>query len=324
MNEPGTLASRLSVTDVGHGIRCIDTLQERPKMACCYLIERGADLAFIEAGTAPGVPRLLALLDELGLARERVRYVIVTHVHLDHAGGAGLLMRELPNAKLVVHPRGARHLIDPSKLIAGASAVYGPEAVRRMYGEIAPLPEARVIAAADGQRLPLGDGELEFVDSPGHARHHFCVWDAASRGFFTGDTFGLSYRELDTAAGPFMLVTTTPVQFDPDAWRQTLDRLMSYAPRHMYLTHYGRVDEVARMAEDLRRGIARYELIATELAGAQDRRAQLLRAISADAVSAVRAHGCTLPDAELQAVLATDLELNAQGLGVWLDQCAAH
>ena len=324
-SEPraGDLTRQLSVTDVGHGILCIDTLQERPKMACCYLVERGDDLAFIEAGTSHGVPRLLALLDARGLARERVRYVIVTHVHLDHAGGAGVLMRELPNAKLVVHPRGARHLIDPSKLIAGASAVYGAEALQRMYGEIAGTPEARVIAAEDGQHLPFGDDVLEFVDSPGHARHHFCVWDPVSRGFFTGDTFGLSYREFDTDAGPFVLVTTTPVQFEPEAWRKTLDRLMSYAPQHMYLTHYGRVDDVERLAGDLRAGIARYELIATELAKVQDRHAQLLRALTADAFTAVRAHGSTLPDAELQRVLGPDLELNAQGLGVWLDQRTA-
>ena len=201
-----------------------------------------------------------------GLARERVRYVIPTHVHLDHAGGAGLLMRALPNAKLVVHPRGARHLIDPGKLIAGASAVYGADAVQRMYGEIAPVPEARVIVADDGLRLPDGDGALEFIDSPGHARHHFCVWDAASRGFFTGDSFGLSYREFDTAAGPFVMPTTTPVQFEPEAWRQTLARLLAYAPQWMYLTHYGRVGEVPRLARELGDGIARYERIATELA----------------------------------------------------------
>lgn len=304
------------------GILCIDTQQVRPQMACCYLIERGDDLAFVEAGTSPGVPALLALLEARGLARERVRYVIPTHVHLDHAGGAGLLMRALPNAKLVAHPRGARHLIDPGKLIAGASAVYGADAVQRMYGEIAPVPEARVIVADDGLRLPLGDGALEFIDSPGHARHHFCVWDAASRGFFTGDSFGLSYREFDTAAGPFVMPTTTPVQFEPEAWRQTLARLLAYAPQWMYLTHYGRVGEVPRLARELGDGIARYERIATELAGVPDRHAQLRRALSADALAALRAHGCALADEAIGAILDGDLELNAQGLGVWLDQQA--
>lgn len=317
-----SLISPAPCVELDAGIRCIDTQQVRPQMACCYLIERGDDLAFVEAGTSPGVPALLDRLDALGLARERVRYVIPTHVHLDHAGGAGLLMRALPNAKLVAHPRGARHLIDPAKLIAGASAVYGADAVQRMYGEIAPVPEARVIVADDGMRLPLGEGELEFVDSPGHARHHFCVWDAVSRGFFTGDSFGLSYREFDTAAGPFVMPTTTPVQFEPAAWQQTLARLMSYAPQWMYLTHYGRVGEVPRLARELGDGIARYERIATELAGVPDRHAQLRRALSADALAAVRAHGCTLADDAIHAILDSDLELNAQGLGVWLDQRA--
>lgn len=305
--------------DLGDGILCVDTLQERPGMACCYLLERGEDLAFVDCGTAPGVPRLLALLAARGLARERVRYVIPTHVHLDHAGGAGLLMRELPRAGLVAHPRGARHLIDPAKLIAGASAVYGAEAVARMYGEIAAVEPARVRTPGDGERLPFGAGALQFLDSPGHARHHFCVWDEASRGFFTGDSFGLSYREFDTAAGAFVMPTTTPVQFEPDAWRQTLDRLLSFAPQRMYLTHYGRVEDVERLAEALRQGLARYELIALELAGAQDRHARLLRALQDDALAALRAHGCALPDAEIRTLLAGDLELNAQGLEVWLD-----
>lgn len=315
-----------SITDIaetlGHGITCIDTWQQRPRMACCYLIERGDDLAFIEAGTAHGVPRLLALLDARGLARERVRYVIPTHVHLDHAGGAGVLMRALPNATLVVHPRGARHLIDPVKLIAGASAVYGDAEVERMYGEIAAVPQARVVSPQDGESLVFGNGSLQFIDSPGHARHHFSVWDAVSHGFFSGDTFGLSYREFDTAAGPFVMPTTTPVQFDPDAWRQTLDRYLSFTPQRMFLTHYSQVQNVQGLAQTLRDGIARYERIAMTLATASDRHAQLLRALTDDVLTAVRAHGCTLPDVEVQALLGMDLELNAQGLGVWLDQRA--
>lgn len=308
--------------DLGFGITCIDTLQERRRMACCYLIERGNDLAFIETGTSHGVPRLLALLAARGLSPARVRYVIPTHVHLDHAGGAGALMRALPSATLIAHPRGARHMIDPAKLIAGATAVYGAEALARMYGEIVAVPEARVLAVEDGASLPFGDGALQFIDSPGHARHHFCIWDAVSRGFFTGDTFGLSYREFDTAAGPFLMPTTTPVQFEPDAWRRTIDRFLSFAPQRMYLTHYGCVENVAELARVLRNGLARYELIATELAGVQDRHAQLLRALTDDALQAVQAHGCELSNVQVRALLAGDLELNAQGLGVWLDQRA--
>jgi glyoxylase-like metal-dependent hydrolase (beta-lactamase superfamily II) len=304
--------------EYANGITCIDTLQERPGLACCYLVRRGDAYAFIEAGTAHGVPRLLALLEARGIARDSVRYVIPTHVHLDHAGGVGLLMRELPAAKLVAHPRGARHLIDPSKLIAGAQAVYGVAAVQRMYGEIAPVPEARVIVAEDGARLPLGETELQFIDSPGHARHHFCVWDAASRGFFTGDTFGLSYRDFDGPGGPFLFPTTTPVQFEPEAWMRTLDRLLSFAPQRMFLTHFGCVEDVARLAKVLRAGIERYQRIAEQLAKLPNRHAALVEALASDALRELAMLDAPVSEARARKLLAFDMELNAQGLEVWL------
>lgn len=308
------------VLDLDHGIHCIDTLQVRPELAACYLIERDGELAFVEAGTAPGVPRLLDLLDQRGLRRDQVRYVIPTHVHLDHAGGVGLLMRELPEAKLVVHPRGARHMIDPSKLIAGATAVYGPRAMKDMYGEILPVDESRVIVADDGARQPLGSGELTFIDSPGHAYHHFCIWDETSRGFFTGDTFGLSYREFDTAAGPFLFPTTTPVQFDPQAWYSTLDRLLAYKPEQMFLTHYSRVRNVPKLAEDLRAGISRYVKIAQELREHPQRHQALRNAVTEEALHSLRELGSEMPEDEARKRLFFDMELNAQGLGVWLDR----
>jgi glyoxylase-like metal-dependent hydrolase (beta-lactamase superfamily II) len=307
-----------------HGITCVDTLQERAGLACCYLLRRGRDYAFIETGTAPGVPRLLALLEARGIPRDGLRYVIATHVHLDHAGGAGLLMRELPAAKLVVHPRGARHLIDPAKLIAGAQAVYGPAAVQRMYGEILPVAEDRVIVADDGARLPLGESELLFVDSPGHARHHFCVWDPVSRGFFTGDSFGLSYREFDGPGGPFLFPTTTPVQFEPEAWMQTLDRLLAFAPQRMFLTHFGCVEDVPRLAQVLRAGIQRYQRIAEQLAQRPNRHAVLVEALAADALRELAMLDAPVSEARARKLLAFDMELNAQGLEVWLDARAAQ
>lgn len=309
--------------DLGHGITCIDTLQERAGLACCYLIQRGDDYAFIEAGTAHGVPRLLALLDARRIPRERVRYVIPTHVHLDHAGGVGVLMRALPQAMLVAHPRGARHLIDPSKLIAGASAVYGPEAVQQMYGEIAPVPESRVIVADDNARLPMGDGELVFIDTPGHARHHFSIWDAQSRGFFTGDTFGLSYRDFDGPQGPFLFPTTTPVQFEPDAWMGTLDRYRSFQPQRMYLTHYSVVENVEKLAADLREGIQRYVAVGERLKSAPQRHEQLREALTQDALAVLKAQRNPIAEARARELLVFDMELNAQGLGVWLDRPAA-
>ena len=306
-------------TDLGHGITCIDTLQGRPGMACCYLLARQGEDAFIEAGTSHGVPGLLALLSARGIRADQVRYVIPTHVHLDHAGGVGTLMGALPEAQLVVHPRGARHMIDPAKLIAGATAVYGEAVVQAQYGEIRGVPAARVIEAADGHEVRLGDGVLRFFDSPGHARHHFCIFDPVSQGFFTGDTFGLSYREFDSAKGPFLFPTTTPVQFEPEAWQHTLDRLLAAEPKRMYLTHYGAVSPVPALAETLRQGLRRYQALARELADVDNRHTRLRDALTQLTLEQLKAHGSPVDEATSRTLLALDMELNAQGLGVWLD-----
>jgi len=224
-----------------------------------------------------------------------------------------------------VHARGARHLIDPAKLIAGATAVYGAQAVAEMYGEIKAVPESRVLTPGDGEALPFGDGELVFVDTPGHARHHFSIWDATSQGFFTGDTFGLSYRDFDDAKRPgpvWLMATTTPVQFEPDAWFATLDRYLSFKPQRMYLTHYSVVEHVPELAAQLRAGLERYVAIGQRLAKVPDRHQQLKAAMADDALAELRQRGNTLPESRVMALLEMDLELNAQGMAVWLDRAA--
>jgi glyoxylase-like metal-dependent hydrolase (beta-lactamase superfamily II) len=266
----------------------------------------------VDVGTAYSVPALLHALDARGVAREAVEYVILTHVHLDHAGGAGQLMEALPAARLVVHPRGARHMVDPSRLWAGASEVYGEEAMRRSYGSLVPVPAARVVEAPDGFALELGGRPLVFLDTPGHARHHVCIWDEASRSMFTGDTFGLSYRELASDRGAFILPTTTPVQFEPEALKVSIDRLVSHGPRAMLLTHYSQVTEVERLAADLHRQTD--ELVALG-------RASRLRAgVRELFLGWARDHGTPLPPERIGELLALDVELNAQGLEVWLDR----
>jgi glyoxylase-like metal-dependent hydrolase (beta-lactamase superfamily II) len=308
------------VMDYSHGISCIDTEQVRPGLACCYLLRSGDRYAFVECGTSHSVPGLLRVLEHRGIAPEQVAYVMPTHVHLDHAGGAGLLMSRLPEAQLVMHPRGARHMIDPSKLIEGATAVYGAKAVASMYGEILPVPEARVIVADDGFKLDFSGRELLFLDAPGHARHHYAIWDAASRGIFSGDTFGLSYRETDGPQGPFLFPTTTPVQFEPEAWKQTLDRFLALDPAWVYLTHYGRVGNIAHLAHVLRRGIANYERLARHHAAAPDRHQKIREALTLHTLEELRAMSAPIGEAAARELLAFDMELNTQGLEVWLDR----
>jgi glyoxylase-like metal-dependent hydrolase (beta-lactamase superfamily II) len=307
--------------DLPDGVTTIDTLYERPGCVASHLIVEGGQAAFVDVGTGHAAPILLEVLRRKAIAFEDVTYVMVTHVHLDHAGAAGQLMRALPRARLVVHPRGARHMIDPAKLIAGAAAVYGADEMQAKHGEIAPVPAERVIEVADGVTLELAGRPLLFVDTPGHARHHYCVIDAESRGIFAGDTFGISYRELDTARGPFIFPTTTPVQFDPEALHASVERLLTYRPERMYLTHFGCVSDVARLASDLHQGIDAMVAAAERAASvpAEERDRALREGVGDALLAALAAHGSTMSREQALALLAMDIELNSQGLGVWLE-----
>jgi glyoxylase-like metal-dependent hydrolase (beta-lactamase superfamily II) len=303
-----------------HGITTLDIDFVRPQFGAAYLIIENGRAAFIDCGTNFSVPGMLSALRTQGLDVDAVDWVIPTHVHLDHAGGAGELMRQLPNARLVIHPRGEQHMVDPSRLVAGATAVYGEEFMRRTYGEIVPVDAQRVVVAHDGHRVDLGGRSLLCIDTPGHARHHFCVWDAQSRSFFTGDTFGLSYREFDTAQGAFILPTTSPVQFDPEALCDSIRKLLSYEPQTMYLTHFGGVSNAPKLAEDLRIQIDAMVAIARASAQAGDRHARIMRELSELYVSRAIAHGIGMSPERIHELLAIDIELNAQGLEVWLDR----
>ncbi|MCF7983322.1 MAG: MBL fold metallo-hydrolase [Thiohalocapsa sp.] len=305
---------------VADGIYCVETGLYRPGLASCYVIRAEDRLAFIDTGTANTVPALLQVVDALGLTPADVEYVIPTHVHLDHAGGAGALMAACPRAKLIVHPKGAAHMIDPAKLTAGATAVYGEAAFARDFGALTPVAPERVIAADDGQLFDLAGRSLMFIDTPGHANHHGCIYDAASGGVFSGDTFGISYRELDTESGPWLFAPTTPVAFDPDAWQLSLDRIMALAPRAVFLTHYCRIDEPARLVDDLRRSIRDLADIAKREEASADagRQQRLEQAITRHLIDDARRHGCRLEEARIRELLAVDLALNAQGLEVWL------
>jgi glyoxylase-like metal-dependent hydrolase (beta-lactamase superfamily II) len=302
------------------GVHAIDTGFQRERFDAAYLLVQDGRAAFVDTGTNFGVPRLLAALDALGLARDAVDWVIPTHVHLDHAGGVGLLMQSLPKARLWVHPRGARHMVDPSALWQGALAVYGEDEMRRSYGQLVPVPAARVTESADGAVIELAGRPLEAADTPGHAKHHHCLWDEATRGWFTGDTFGLSYREFDSPRGRWIVPTTTPVQFDPEALRASVQRLLARRPACMYLTHFGRVDDVPRLGALLLSLLDELVALGRSLRDAPDRHEALKRGQLAIFGRSLATHGCTLSGERIAELLAIDTELNAQGMAVWLDR----
>jgi len=306
--------------DYGKGIIAFDAGYVRPVLAAIHLVVEGGRVAFIDTGSNDALPNALAALARLGLDTKAVDYVILTHIHLDHAGGAGSMMARFPNARLVVHPRGARHMAEPARLVAGVTQVYGADYVSKVYGEIVPTPAERIIEAPDGHIISLAGRELLCLDTPGHARHHICIVDRKTGGIFSGDTFGLSYREHDVDGRPFIFPTTTPTQFDPAAMHASIERLLSFHPEALYLTHYGRVDNVRQLGVDLKRRLDALVSMAQAAVGTGvARHAEIKELITAYLQAELSTHGCQLPAEHALDIWATDLELNAQGLAVWLD-----
>jgi glyoxylase-like metal-dependent hydrolase (beta-lactamase superfamily II) len=302
----------------------IDIGLYRPGMGACYLIADSNELAIIDCGTRHSVPAILHAIADHGHQPGDVRWIIPTHVHLDHAGGAGHLLAHCPQATLIAHPNGLPHLIDPSLLQASASQVYGAEHYARHYGELQPAPESRCRAAADGATLELGQRQLLLLQTPGHANHHICILDQATGDLYTGDTFGLSYREL-AQPHPWLMATTTPVAFDPDAWQASLDRLLALDPTHVCLTHYGRYPQPAQLAPQLRASIEQHRNIALdEEPNPPNGRLERLRQTLATQLMPAASRHSGLSEAQVQTILADDMTLNAQGLEIWLTRRAKH
>jgi hydroxyacylglutathione hydrolase len=320
---PPALRAIMELTDYDFGIAAIDSGYGRPRLNAIHLIVEGDRAALVDTGVNSSVPRVLAALAAKGLAPEQVEYVFLTHVHLDHAGGAGELMRHLPRARLTVHPRGARHMADPSRLLAGTVAVYGEAATRKIYGTVIPVAPERIVETPEGTVLALGQREFRFIDTPGHARHHVAIVDGRSGHVFTGDTFGLSYRELDCGGRQFVIPTTSPVQFDPAAAIRSVERIAALAPPAIYVTHYSQVRDIPRLASDMRRLIEAHAALAHAARDAGAGRAERLRAgVERIVLEEARRQGWALRDDEILAVLGGDIELNAQGLACWLDAAA--
>ncbi|MDR0996191.1 MAG: MBL fold metallo-hydrolase [Zoogloeaceae bacterium] len=301
------------------GIHALDSGYVRPGLDAIHFIVEQGRIAVIDTAHAASLPRFLDALEGLGLNAQAVDYVILTHVHLDHAGGAGAYMAALPNARLIVHPRGARHMIDPTALFAGASAVYGEEEVKRLYGPPTPVAAERVIEAADGQIFELAGRPLQTLHTPGHAKHHLSLWDERARAAFTGDTFGLSYREMDQNGHPFILPTTTPVQFDPEAMKASLARLLALKPEALYLTHFSRVGEVERLGADMERRIDAFVQIAEAAQADGGDSEQKKNAIRAALANYIRAEAPWVDEETQENLLSVDHELNAQGLTWWIE-----
>ncbi len=308
------------ITALNNGIFAVDTEYMRPLQDASHLIVEGGRAAFVDTGSNDSVPLLLDALQQRDLDPADVDFVFLTHVHLDHAGGAGLLMQHLPNAHCVVHPRGAPHMIDPAKLIKGTEGVYGVERTREMYGEIRPIDADRVVVASDDSWIKLNGREMQTLFTEGHARHHYCLNDPSSRGVFTGDNFGVSYRELDTVKGEFIYPTSTPASFDPLEAHKSVDRIMACNPEQVYLTHYSRVRNLDRLAADMHAGIDDYAQMALDLRDENNRGHALQLAMHDYLSERVLEHGFKGDADAIRSIIEVDVTLNSAGLVSWLNR----
>ena len=293
-----------SFIDYSHGITAVDSGYVRPHLDAIHLIVEKGRAAVVDSGTNHSIPFVLDTLAAKGLDPDAIDFVFLTHVHLDHAGGAGLLMQKAPNARLVVHPRGVGHMIDPGKLMAATRDVYGVDAARRMFGDIVPVSRERVIEATDGYTVDLAGRSFTFYDTPGHARHHNCIHDGATGHLFAGDMFGLSYRELDRDGKPFIFPATTPSQFDPEAFHASIARMTALKPDALYLTHYARVSDVPRLAKDLLRLV--------------DAHAELGRRCATIVRTEAKRQPWGVDEDGALELLVMDIQLNADGLESWI------
>ena len=323
-SKPRSPSKRAQLTALGDGIVAIDTEYLRPLHDASHLIIQDGRAAFVDTGTNDSVPLLLDALAQSGLTPADVDYVFLTHIHLDHAGGAGSLMRELPGARCVVHPRGAPHMVDPARLVAGTIGVYGEDKTYEMYGEILPIAESRVVVADDEVWFDLNGRKLQALHTEGHARHHYVLNDPASRGVFTGDNFGISYRELDTAKGEFIYPTTTPASFDPEEAHKSVDRIMACKPSQLFLTHYSRVTDLERLAADMHADIDAFVALALANKDEADRDAKIQQAMGDHLSRRALEHGFKGDRDALWPILEVDIVLNAQGLVSWLQRLEKH
>lgn len=304
MRKPVEIAQNLYLIDG------FDTnLEERTGI---YVL-KDEKIAVIETSASASVPYILEGLKALNITPEQVDYLIVTHIHLDHAGGAGLFLQHAKNATFYVHPSGARHMIDPSRLIESAKTVYG-EQFDTFFNPIVPIAKERVVEVAHGDTLSLGNRTLTFYHTPGHARHHISIYDNASNGLFIGDTAGVRFPLISQTV-ELVLPSTSPNQFSPEDMLASVDFFEQQQVDALYLGHYGILTDPTIAYEQMRYWIPIF-VTATEEACTSStdytERCQLIEDTLYQAVEEYTSeHGYT---SDVRTIVKQDIEVSTMGL----------
>jgi glyoxylase-like metal-dependent hydrolase (beta-lactamase superfamily II) len=293
------------------GIWQVDLGYVRDGKLSAYIVVDQGEAALIDCGTASGLPRWEAALDEIGIAPEAVRWVLPTHVHLDHAAASGHMMARYPNAELRTHPKGLRHLIDPERLEAGTRAVYGDELFDKLYGTIVPVEADRSAVWEDGEALKVGQRELVAVHTPGHADHHLSVHVPDANVVFAGDAFGIRYGEVN-GGRVVVMPSTSPTQFRPDALADSARRLAALKPRWIGLAHFSVVDQVDSLLD---KQLEHLEAMTGMVE--QGLRGDALTHAILDRIEAAHDRDAAAPSETIRSVWLNDAQIDAQGLEVW-------
>lgn len=315
MNTP-TIAERIDT--IADGIYRFDSHYIRARHTAVHVLVSGDDVAIVDCAVTPTVEPLLEALGHLGIDPARVGHLVITHAHMDHAGGAGVLMERLPNARLYAHPSAAKHLVDPAKLEAGVRAVFGDEFFEREYAPVRPVPGERVVVTEDGDSVAFGSRELRAVHTPGHAWHHQSLWEPATRTLFAGDALGVGYPELTGDDGPLFVPETPPPQFVPEEMHASIDRIVDLEPALIAPTHFEVITDAAAVADGLHRlvddTVARCRQAASQEALAED----LLAAYAAE----LERRGRRDDVERMRPLYGFDARLSAQGLWLWREKQA--
>lgn len=280
-----------------------------------YLVTNGKEACFIDNNNANASQYLMHALEESGFEPHQVRYIIITHIHLDHAAGSARMLELCPNATFLAHPKAARHAINPELLIKSTKKVYGEETYEKMYGGFLPVPKDRVAVMEHNAKVRLGDTELLFLHTRGHADHHFCVFESETKSIFTGDSFGVSYTKFQTPKGRLHFPASTPTDFHYAEALLSLDRILDSGAETAYLTHYGALKDLQRQSNILRNGLKHYEELRLKLPSlSEPERIPFARQAMVDFFLA-ELNKIDYPESDIDwNYLDLDVDLNSQGL----------